>query len=199
MGQYLNALRTNILGLVRFSGRESPKMFWPYVGTVVILLFVSMFAVMFPAFIQTFAKMQTYAIKHPEDATIDQGPGHYSITIHGNHPELMPDLGPMIDAIAVMAVITVILFAAAVARRLHDTGKSGFWGILPLPFLAFSMSIMPRMFHNFMSQGQPDFSMFLAVFLSNLAYLACLAIVVILLVQKGTSGSNRFGAQEESQ
>jgi uncharacterized membrane protein YhaH (DUF805 family) len=197
MGQYFRSLKFNLGGLVRFTGRESSKMFWLYAGTVIGLVFAAMFAVMIPNLVQTMIKMQAYAAKHPEDATIDQGPGHYEITIRGNHPELMPDMGAMVSSFSVVVLLAVALLAAAVARRLHDSGKSALWGLLPLPFLTFGFVMMPKIFRDFTSSGQPDFALFGMIFLNNLIYLICLVVLVILLTQKGTLGSNKFGDERD--
>src|SRR6478609_1301890 len=46
---------------------------------------------------------------------------------------LHPD--KIIVGMAVISIIVIALIAAAVARRLHDRGLSGAWGLPPLPLL----------------------------------------------------------------
>ena len=108
--------------LASFSGREDRASFWPYAAFVFGLSMVGMFAVMIPAMAESMRKMQNFAAEHPDQATVTSGPGQYSISIEGNHPELMPDTGGMITAISIILLIAVMLYAAAVVRRLHDRG-----------------------------------------------------------------------------
>jgi uncharacterized membrane protein YhaH (DUF805 family) len=83
--------------------------------------------------------------------------------------------------VAVVAAILVALLAAAVNRRLHDRDRRGYWGLIPLPFLAAGMALMPEMSTN------------IALIANFLAYLYGLALLVYFLVGKGTPGPNRFG------
>jgi uncharacterized membrane protein YhaH (DUF805 family) len=189
------SLRYNLANLLSFSGRESRALFWPYAIAIVVLDFVGMFVLMAPAMSESVGRMQRFAAAHPDQATVESGPGHYSISIHGNHPELMPDMSFLFAGVAVIALATVVLVGAAVARRLHDRGRRGWWGMMPLPFLCFALVMEPRMFASFGSGHAPDIGLFMAMFLNNLLYLASLVVLVILLVGEGTKGPNRFGAQ----
>jgi len=148
-------------------------------------------AVMLPEISVSMERMQKFAAKHPELATIQQGPGSYSISIQGNHPELMPDMGNMMGMMAIVFVIVVALFAAAVARRLHDRGKSGVWGLLPLPFIIFASVMMPKVF----AQNPPNMGLFFAIFINNMLYIASLIFLVVLLAGAGSKGENRYGIE----
>jgi uncharacterized membrane protein YhaH (DUF805 family) len=175
--------------LFSFAGRESRDVFWPYVAGVIVVSMAAMMAVMVPIMASTFSRMRQFAIEHPDQATITRGPASYSISIEGNHPELVPDFGGLIGGIAIATAIAVILLAAAVARRLHDRGRSGFWGLMPLPFLASGFLLMPRLF----KAAEPDFSLFGYLFLNNLIYLAALGTLVVLLAGAGEPRDNRYG------
>src|SRR3954471_10700633 len=165
------SIRHNLANLLRFSGRESRALFWPYAIMIVLLDVAAMVLLMGPAMADSMARMQRFAAEHPDQATVESGPGHYSITIHGNHPELMPDMSPLFSGFAVMIVATVALLAAAAARRLHDRDRRGAWGLMPLPFLAFATIMMPRVFASFGSEGAEDIGLFFALFFNNLLYL----------------------------
>jgi len=185
----LRSLRYNLARLARFSGRESTGLFWPYAGTVLILLIVGMAGIMLPLFADTFGRMQQFAAEHPDQATVTSGPGTYSISIQGNHPELFPDLSGFFSLMEIGIAIAVILLAAAVSRRLHDRGRSALWGILPLPFLSFSLVAMAKI----LASNPPDLRLFAAVFVNNIIYLASLLFLVIHLASGGTRGPNRYG------
>jgi uncharacterized membrane protein YhaH (DUF805 family) len=185
----LEAIRSNLARLASFAGREAHRRFWYYAVSVLILTMAIMAALMLPQFTETFTRMQAFAAAHPDQATVSSGPGSYSITIHGDHPELMPDLGDMMDGVAISLLLAIVLLAAAVVRRLHDRNRTGWWGAMPLPFVALSMAIAPSVF----APGNPDLQLFATMFLSNLAYLVSLAWLVVLLGGPGDITANRFG------
>lgn len=183
--------------MARFSGRDTVSQFWIYAGSVIALAMAAWMAAFMPFFADSMARMQRFAAEHPDQAEVVTGPGSYSMTIHGNHPELMPDMAGLMAPLAVITAITVILLAAAVTRRLHDRDKRGYWGAPALIFLAVGMAVMPTFFDSFSkpvaATQEPDMGMFGLLFLNNLLYLGSLAVLVIQLVQNGRRGANRFG------
>jgi uncharacterized membrane protein YhaH (DUF805 family) len=193
----LISLRHNLAQLVRFSGRESAGRFWPYAITMFVLIIIAQACYMLPMFADTFERMQRFAEQHPDQATVTSGPGSYSISISGYHPELFPDFSRLIGAVAIGLAIFVVLVAAAVVRRLHDRDRSGLWGLLPLPFLAFGLMGMGKPFASTDPASAFDFRLFAAIFLNNLIYLAALAFLVIQLASAGTPGANRYGASSD--
>jgi uncharacterized membrane protein YhaH (DUF805 family) len=190
----LTSIGHNLRNIARFSGRESSALFWPYAIIAILLVIGVMFALMLPELDQTMTKMARFAVEHPDQATVESGPGSFSITIHGHHPELTPNLGAMIPGIGISVMIAVVLLAAAVARRLHDRDRSGLWGALPLPFIAFALAMMPKVFDSF-AGGAPELGLFFAIFFNNLLYLGSLFLLIALLAGEATPGDNRFGSQ----
>ncbi|MBS0478965.1 MAG: DUF805 domain-containing protein, partial [Proteobacteria bacterium] len=96
----------------------------------------------------------------------------------------------------------IVLLAAAVARRLHDSGRSGWWGA-PTPILLIAglvgmmhvfavMSAAPA--SNALDGPPIDFASFGVMMLCNLAYLASLVLLVILCSLPSQAGDNRYGA-----
>jgi uncharacterized membrane protein YhaH (DUF805 family) len=188
MNDVLKSIGRGFAGLVRFRGRDSRARFWHYAGFVIVVTQIAGLAAMMP----TIARIQRYALEHPDQASISTGPGHYSVQISGRAPELGPVMERLFSAVSVLAVITVLLLAAAVARRLHDRDRRGYWGLAPLPFLAAAMVLMPKVMADFGGE-EPNMRLFFALLGNNLAYLYALALLVYLLVGKGTPGPNRFG------
>ena len=192
------AIRHNLANLFRFSGRDGRALFWPYALAIVGLDFIAMFALIAPGMAGSFARMQRFAASHPDQATVESGPGPYSITIHGSHPELMPDMSFLSGGVALIAVLNVVLLAAAVSRRLHDRHWRGWWGLLPLPFLGFGLLMMPRFFASVRAGHSPEMQLFMTIFLNNVVYIASLAVLAVLLMGEGTKGPNRFGDPVET-
>ena len=131
--------------LFDFKGREDRASFWPYAALVFGIVIVAGMAIFIPMMTRSMRAMQEYAAKHPDQATIASGPGQYSISVEGHHPEFF-DTGSMVTYLAVSFGLAILLYAAAVVRRLHDRGKSGAWGLMPLPFILYSSIMMPQMF-----------------------------------------------------
>ena len=188
----LQTLKYNLSNLLNFNGRQARGQFWPFAGSVVAFSFVGMMLIMTPAMNSSFARMHEFAREHPELATIEQGPGSYSISIRGHHPKLTPDFDLIVSLAVVMFALIAGLLAAAIARRLHDCNKRALWGLMPIPFVVFAGILMPRLFAQF-GDTAPDMGLFSALLVNNFLYLGSLFFLVILLAGEGTRGDNRYG------
>ncbi|WP_420477961.1 DUF805 domain-containing protein [Brevundimonas sp. FT23028] len=190
-----NPIKRGFSRLTQFSGRDTRAEFWPYVGVVIAILFVTNFIVMGALMATTFAEMAEFAAQHPDASTVHSGPGGYSVQIDAGHPEApIPNFAPFFIGFSIMVLIVVLLLAAAVTRRLHDRNMAGFWGLMPVPFLAIAMTIMPMLFNSVMVDPEPRFDLFGLLFVNNTVYMISLVTLVIILAQKGTPGPNRYGA-----
>jgi uncharacterized membrane protein YhaH (DUF805 family) len=178
--------------LFDFRGREDRASFWPYAAVAFIITVTAAMIVFIPMMSRAFEDAQQFAAEHPDQGTISSGPGHYSISIHGNHPELMPG-GSIALFLGVTFGLALLLFAAAVVRRLRDTGKSGAWGLMPLPFILYSSILMPGMFTSVGTGAQPDMTLFFSIFFSNLLYMVTLVWLIVLLAQRSEPGPARNG------
>ena len=189
----MNSFAANIADhlklLAKFAGRESRGYFWPYAGAVVALSFVAVSLLMIAPMAETMRRMQQFAAANPDQATVESGPGHYSISIQGHHPELMPDFSSMMLGMNTVMAVAALLLAAAIVRRLHDRGRSGFWALLPLPFLAFASIVTPGV----MAAGSPDLGMFFVLFLNNMIYIGTLVALVVILAGPSAAEPNAYG------
>jgi uncharacterized membrane protein YhaH (DUF805 family) len=195
MNAFIDSIRSGFTGLVRFSGRDPARRFWPYAGVVIGLVVAGMATVMAPVMNQSFERMQRFAVEHPDQATVTQGPGSYAIEIQGNHPELMPDMTPFFAVLRISVVVAVLLLAAAVTRRLHDRGRRGWWGLPPVVFLVGGLALFPRLFQSMLSgAASPDsMKLFGLMFANNLLYLGSLGLLIFLLAGASQPTANRFG------
>ena len=192
MAGSIREIGNGLANLINFSGRTRRAAFWPYVAFVIFLYFTGVSSIMLPEMLASLEQMQRFAAEHPDQATVEQGPGSYSVTIHGHHPELMPDFSHIIFATVMSLVAIIFLLAAAVVRRLHDRGKSGAWGLMPIPFIVFASLVMPILFNQ---EGTPNLGLFLALIFNNMLYLASLGYLIVLLCGASTKGKNRYGAE----
>lgn len=188
------SIRHGFANLARFSGRDSRERFWPYALVLVGAAFVAMFLSFGVGFAGSFQKTIAYAEAHPDKATVTRSGGSVSVTIHEPSPELMPDMAPMFLGLRVIVPIIGLLLAAAVTRRLHDTGRSGLWGLPPVVFLGIALALFPSMFQRLMAGDESAIGLFLPLFANNMAYLASLGLLVFLLCREGKPDANRYGA-----
>ena len=189
MRNYFDVVISNLRAIGQFSGRTGMKSFWPYTATVVVLTVAIFTALTLPGFVDSFQRMTRFAEEHPDQATVTRTATSISVSIRGYHPELMNSIGQFTWIIVSAVVLIVVLLAAAVVRRLHDTGKRGVWGILPLPFIGFSL---PAMIYLLDSEETNE-ELFMFVFASNMLYLAALVVLIFLLCKQGQLAANRFG------
>jgi uncharacterized membrane protein YhaH (DUF805 family) len=189
----LPSIKLGFRFIFNFNGRSTRSQFWPYAGVVFFVSLASWFAVFIPEFISTFSRMSRFAAEHPELATVTQNGGQTSSSIKGSHPELAPDFAYLIRSMMVIALVTAILLAAAVTRRLHDINRRGFWGLFPLLFIVSGFLLMGQLFATISDSKEPDMILFFITFLNNLCYLASLAFLVVLLCLKSNQVNNRFG------
>jgi uncharacterized membrane protein YhaH (DUF805 family) len=177
--------------LVEFRGREDRASFWPYAAvTFIITMVVGMF-IFVPMMANSMHAMQQFAAQHPDQATITSGPGQYSISVGGQHPEFF-SAGSMALYLAVTFGLAIVLYAAAVTRRLHDRGKSGFWGLMPLPFIIYSSIMMPNVLG---SADEPNLMVFFSIFISNMLYIVTLVWLIVWLAGSSQPEPNRYDGE----
>ncbi len=117
--------------------------------------------------------------------------------VDGSLEALFRDL---VAAIAIISALFVLLIAASVTRRLHDTGWRGIWALVPVVLLlagfAFmAMVLMPNMLSTHGSQAAMDLQVrsLMAAMAINAIYLFTLGLLIAQLCRSGTPGPNRFG------
>jgi uncharacterized membrane protein YhaH (DUF805 family) len=159
-------------GLTHFSGRTGRAPFWLYV-LVIFLVTQAFYTVAFGALMATAIAQAQNGVQ-----SLAAGP-----------PALFLPLT------AFIALLLIAALAAVVVRRLHDTGRTGWWAAMPLPFLFAGFPLMHHLFSITTHEGglPPDFRLFVALFANNTIYLLLLTVLIVLLAQKGQAGDNRFG------
>lgn len=191
----MSAIAKGFGGLLRFSGRDRRSRFWPYALLIFALVFVGVGFLMAFVTAPIFADAAAYAKTHPESVTVTTGPGHYSVQYHDMPPEAvgLPNFELMAYGIGGFAIVAVGLLAAAVTRRLHDTGRAGWWGLPPAVLLLIGMAMFPTTMRLGMAEEEGFVSLFLLQFATNALYMLSLMGLVVLLLLDSAKGPNRFG------
>ena len=190
MAEIGKSIRHNLTRLVDFSGRETREEFWPYAIGLFLLSMAAGILLFIPVMLDMFDRMGRYFAKHPEGLPRDPGPYPGAQALP---PELMPDMSVIILPSAIVNLLFVLLLAAAVVRRLHDRDMSGWWAMLPIPFLIFGQFQGQQAANMMIGRGQPDPAVMLPAALSSLLYWVAFIFLVVMLAQDGSAGTNRYG------
>lgn len=200
----MNLLKDHLTALLDFEGRENRQPFWLWVLITFAVQYVVSSIAMIP-FMQTnfqgmaplFGRDSAYLDKHPEIFS-----------------RVMSEaLTPMIRWIAIINAITMlimlILLAAAIVRRLHDSNRSGWWAspvlAAHLAMIILFATIFPRLFQMFgkirpdMPQAEVQAAMgpwlqsFALLWSVGMLAFVLQIVLIVFLVLPGTIGPNRFG------
>lgn len=164
--EMMAALTRSFRMVATFSGRDSRSQFWPL-----------------PIFLYIAAMFLPQLFIAP-------------IMVDSTRQNIMPVMHSIMMVTSITMMIMIVLLAAAVTRRLHDTGRRGWWGLMPLPFLAFSMVAFPKLSEPLENETEVPadfFGSFGLMFASNLIYIVLLIVLITLLCLKSSPGDNRFG------
>jgi len=164
-----NAIIRGFANVARFGGRDTRAQFWPYAAAAVALYLIVGWAALTPIMFPVFSAPQPSTSQFQNIASLF----------------LMVSL--------LLFVALVVLLAAAVTRRLHDSGRSAIWGLVPLPFAAYSATMFFRLISQFESGAPPDTGLFISVFASNVLYMVGVARLIVLLAFRSTPAPNRYG------
>lgn len=159
--------------LATFRGREDRASFWPYAALVLGIVMIAGALMVLP--------MMAHLIRVAPPQSIQ---GHVRFAA-----PVLP-VGFLTAYLAVTLGLAVLLYAAAVFRRLHDRGKSGAWGLMPLPFLAYASVQSVRLFDSLSRGEQPNPTLFLTIAASNILFWAALLALVVLLAGASNPGQN---------
>lgn len=188
---FVQSLKHGYSNLLNFSGRDTRGQFWPFAlfnVALALLVWLPFFAIEFMA---SFTRMREFAEANPDKATIESGPGRYSITIHEHVPGLAPDFDAMMLPLAFVIPVLIALLAAAVARRLHDTGRGGWIGLVPAIIFLTALFVMREIFSDLERGARSD--LFFVGFGLNLAANVSLVVLVVLLCMGSEPRENAYG------
>lgn len=163
-------LADHLRRLSDFNGRESRRAFWPYVAVMVVVSFLAMGLAMSAFVIPVLLAVEA-----------------------GDTPNIFVAMTPFF--LTVLAFVG--LLAAAVVRRLHDRGFSGWWALptallLMVGIVAFGME-MNAFLAGDNIEDEAFAGLFALLFLVNVLYIASLAGLTTLLCLPGPPRPNRYG------
>lgn len=186
----LGAIKYQFANLLNFNGRDSRQTFWYWVLAVYVSTIVANFAVTMPIMLRSMFDAVRIASQMPDQKAADQVMSH----------AMAGSMQPVIWLGMATSAAMLLLFAASLVRRLHDSGMSGKWALIPGVFQLVALIAMPGQMAKITDvldkgtivAGNPT-----AYMRGQLGYSAVAWIAIILViyfgVRKSEPGANRFG------
>ena len=195
----LDAIKHGLANLLNGNGRDARQAFWYYVLFVYLLTTAISMVFVLPIMMQ--------GMMHGIQQGIAQGQGQDPVAaqaavqaaMFGSMSDLMPKMIWMTMAIG---IVMLLLLAASFVRRLHDSGLSGLWALVPAACQAVSVATMPSQLARMQQAMQtadltnPAAGMLMmrgSMGPGQLLAWVAIGVVVALGVRKSTPGPNQFG------
>lgn len=177
----------HLRGLLRFSGRERRTTFWLWMLICYGIQSAIGIIATQPFTAHLNERMQQYVATHPE-----MRPG--ALPPLALFTDVFP-LKPLLAISAIGGVLSLLLVAAATTRRLHDTGRSGWWAA---PLVVIQLAGVALVFHAYDAfLAAPGWAAVRSdAGLLALDYVAGLIFFVLLIVfccQATHETANRYG------
>jgi uncharacterized membrane protein YhaH (DUF805 family) len=187
----LDAIKYNLTHVADFRGRDARQTFWYYVLFLFIIQVVAGMAMAIPMIVSIFRGI----IAASQAGVTDQQQVAAMMTaqVGGFTQNMLPfSLG--------LSLVLMLLFVAALVRRLHDSGKPGWWALLPVATQVFSMGLtystigkLQAVMSDTMTDPQAAMHYQREVapysLISWVGYIA----VIVFGIMKSTEGPNRYG------
>jgi uncharacterized membrane protein YhaH (DUF805 family) len=191
------AIKHGLGNLANFNGRDARQTFWFWVLAVVLLRFAVNMALTLPI---TMRMMSRFVAVGIQDGSGD--PVAMQAKMHSMMVEMMATELPRMVWIGIaVGAISMLLLAASLVRRLHDSDLSGWLVLVPGLMGAAGLAMAPAQIETAlklikeMKPGVPPnmSAMMQASLGQSLLTWVPIALVIWFGVRKSTVGPNRYG------
>ncbi|WP_158610965.1 DUF805 domain-containing protein [Aurantiacibacter spongiae] len=190
----IDAVKYNLSHLTDFSGRDARPTFWWYVLFLAIVQFGIGILISIPVMTSSMASGFSAARSGADQATLEA--------------QMMQQMsGSMVTMgyiSAAVGVVVTLMGLAAFVRRLHDSGKTGWWAAIPLATKAITVLVglqaLTRMTQTFAAaRGSADLeamqSQVMAASWVNLVGIVGIVVIIAFGVMKSDPAANRYGEE----
>jgi uncharacterized membrane protein YhaH (DUF805 family) len=185
----LAAIKHNLANLFNFTGRDARQTFWYYVLFVYIVTTVVSMLAMIPAMVEMFTNIIDVAKAGGSPELAQQ-------TMANSMSGLFGSVGWVS---MVVGGLFIILLAASLVRRLHDSDMPGLWALAPGALQVLGIAMMPAQLAA-MTAAMADpaamsdpTAMYRAQGVAGLIGWVAIGLVIWFGVRKSSPGANRFG------
>jgi uncharacterized membrane protein YhaH (DUF805 family) len=195
------AIRHGLTNLTNVQGRDSRPAFWYWFLFLYLITTAISIVVVWPMMGRVMGSVMQAAAAQAANPAPDQAAAQAAVM-----SAMGGSVGDMIPVIVTGSLITALILvcglAAALVRRLHDSGLSGWWALLPAGFQAVSAASVPaqmvRLQEGMQAMAGGDPAGMLRVMQGAyswgpMAGWAALASLILLGVRESGRGANRFG------
>jgi uncharacterized membrane protein YhaH (DUF805 family) len=183
MSGFFGKIGYNLRNLLRFSGRETRAVFWPYAIALYLLARAAQFAVTLSATIESMNQMF--------DGDMSQGGNGKPGTPIALTPETIAASDQLNLIMAAIDLVLLFLLAAACVRRLHDCNRTGLWLLLIVPTRALWLL---SGYGDVAAPGTlPDLTLLALIAVAGILFWGASILLIYFLAAEGTQGPNRFG------
>lgn len=192
----MNVIGRGVRNILNFKGRDRRGQFWPYLAVVMVLT-ITAYAIISPTVVYLLSQNVNgveYASVSGELLIVNQ-----QMQMEAFQKQMSKFLSGIWGMTAVFVLANIALLAAAVARRLHDRGHSGWWAAIVPVLLMLGGTIFSYLFMSAPMSGDGPTATFLLTFLAVFALMALynisLIVLIVFLCLKGKTGPNRYGPE----
>lgn len=194
----LGAIKYGWSNLFNFNGRDSRQTFWYFVLFLYLLGMVIGIVILIPVMVQIISSTIAGVGNHSRDPA----------AIQAQSMALMAQMmRPMIWMTIIVGIFNMVMLAASLVRRLHDSDLSGYWALLPAGAQAIALAMMPATMDHMLlvmqrageiqqRTGNPfaaQSEMMGAQGIVGLLGWIPLVLMILIGIRASTAGPNRFG------
>ncbi|MCB2078319.1 MAG: DUF805 domain-containing protein [Novosphingobium sp.] len=195
----LLAIRHGLGNLANCHGRDARQAFWYYVLFIYIVTTAISLVVTLPMTMQAMMAGIQQGMAQAEHGDPAASEAAIQATVMGSMSQSMQLI---VWTSLATALLMLLGLAASFVRRLHDSGLSGWWAVIPAGLQAFSITTVPSQMNTVEASmqasmaGDPlaSISAMQGMFGAGpLAAWGAIIVVVVLGVRKSTDGPNQYG------
>lgn len=189
----LKAIKHGLTNLINGQGRDARQAFWFYILFVFLINFGIGMTVSIPMTMQAMMIGMQQGMAHPGDPVAAQAAVQAAMA--QNMAAFMPAL--MWTSLA-SGLILLLATPAAVVRRLHDSGLSGWWVLIPVLCQVANLAGLPSQMAKMQEMMAAQLAYGSLGGLQHIGWGAVagwggILVVILLGVRKSTDGPNRYG------
>ena len=195
----LDAIKHGLANLLNGNSRDARQAFWYYVLFIYLVTTAISMVFVLPVMMQSMVTAMRQGIAQGQGQDPEAAKAAVQAAMLGAMSDIIPK---MIWMSVAVGIIMLLSLAAAFVRRLHDSGLSGLWALVPAACQAVSLATMPSQLARMQEAMQtadlnnPMLGMSMmrgSMGAGQLLAWVAIGVVVVLGVRKSTPGPNRYG------
>lgn len=186
------AIKYNLANLTNFNGRDARQTFWYYVLFLVVVQFALGIIMVIPLYVDMFTQAFNAARSGMDEAQMQAM----------MFSDVADQMKTQMMVSAVLSLVIVVMLLASFVRRLHDSGKPGWWAAIPAATYIFAaiynfMNVenIIAVMQEAMTSGNPAAAYSMQGEMAGWSIISWIGIIVVIVfgVMKSDEGANGYG------